>query len=127
MKHLFNQAEFRKLIIDLNQEQLYEYGIDSKGRSLGDYSAYTKSLKIPKGQRIDHITLKDAGDFYRSFSVKLEGSRFVIVADGQKEDTNLFKEYGIDILGLTEDSFDVLRTTAIPIINKYLKERLSNG
>lgn len=125
MKHLFQQTSFRKLIIDLNtEEQLYNQGIDSKGRSLGDYSIYTRGLKQNKGQRYDHITLKDTGEFYRSFSIRLEGSSFRIVADGQKEDTNLFKEYGIDILGLTEDSISVVITAAIPIIQKYIKSNL---
>lgn len=125
MKHLFSQASFRKLIIDLNtQEQLFEQGIDSKGRSLGEYSTYTRGLKQNKGQIFDHITLKDTGEFYRSFSLKLEGASFRIVADGQKEDTNLFKEYGIDILGLTEDSMSVVITAAIPIIQKYIKDNL---
>lgn len=125
MKHLFSQTSFRKLIIDLNtQEQLFEQGIDSKGRSLGEYSTYTRGLKQNKGQRVDHITLKDTGEFYRSFSLKLEGASFRIVADAQKEDTNLFKEYGIDILGLTEDSMSVVTTAAIPIIQKYIKDNL---
>lgn len=125
MKHLFQQTSFRKLIIDLNtEEQLYSQGVDSKGVQLGEYSTYTKGLKQNKGQRTDHITLKDTGEFYKSFSIRLEGSSFRIIADGQKEDTNLFKEYGIDILGLTEDSMDVVVTAAIPIIQKYIKANL---
>lgn len=125
MKHLFQQPSFRKLIIDLNtEEQLYSQGVDSKGVQLGEYSTYTRGLKQNKGQRFDHITLKDTGEFYKSFSIKLEGSSFRIVADGQKEDTNLFKEYGIDILGLTEDSMSVVVTAAVPIIQKYIKANL---
>ena len=59
-----------------------------------------------------------------SFSIRLEGSSFRIIADGQKEDTNLFKEYGIDILGLTQDSMSVVVTAAVPIIQKYIKANL---
>lgn len=125
MKHLFQQTSFRKLIIDLNtEEQLYSQGVDSKGVQLGEYSIYTKGLKQNKGQRTDHITLKDTGEFYKSFSIRLEGSSFRIIADGQKEDTNLFKEYGIDILGLTQDSMSVVVTAAVPIIQKYIKANL---
>ena len=73
MKHLFQQTSFRKLIIDLNtEEQLYSQGVDSKGVQLGEYSIYTKGLKQNKGQRTDHITLKDTGEFYKSFSIRLE-------------------------------------------------------
>jgi len=131
MKVLFQNPTFRKLIIDLNtQEQLFEQGIDSKGRSLGEYSIATIEGtrnflgKKQKGQRFDHITLKDTGDFYKSFAVQLEGTTIRITADGQKEDTNLFQEYGIDIVGLTEDSMSVLATAAIPIIQKHLKDSL---
>jgi hypothetical protein len=42
----------------------------------------------------------------------------------QTEDTNLFKEYGIDILGLTQDSMSVVVTAAVPIIQKYIKANL---
>jgi hypothetical protein len=133
MKVLFQNQTFRKLIIDLNtQEQLFEQGIDSKGRSLGEYSIATIEGtrnflgKKQKGQRFDHITLNDTGAFYRSFAVQLEGNTIRITADGQKEDTNLFQEYGIDIVGLTEDSMSVLATAAIPIIQKHLKTALTN-
>ena len=133
MKHLFDNKEFRKLIIDLNTEdQLFEQGIDSKGRSLGDYSIATIEGtsnfrgKKQKGQRYDHITLKDTGDFYRSFRIELTGSTFKIVADGQKEETNLFAEYGIDIIGLTQFNMSVVMSAAVPIIQKYIKSVLIN-
>lgn len=125
MKHLFQNVEVRKLIIDLNTiEQLYEEGIDSKGVRLGDYSTYTKGIKQNNGQRNDHITLNDTGDFYNSFRVVFDGNSIRIVANPFKEDTNLFKEYGIDIVGLTEDSMSVLATKALIIIKKYLKDVL---
>jgi len=98
MLFLFQTADFRKLIIDLNTiDQLYNEGIDSLGNSLGEYSAYTKSIKGAKGQRTDHITLKDTGEFYNSFRVILSGNKLQIVANPIKEDTNLFREFGIDI------------------------------
>lgn len=128
MTALFRDKSFRKLIIDLNtEEQLFEQGVDSKGRKLGNYSIATIEGtrnflgKKQKGQRFDHITLKDTGAFYKSFSVSMEGTSFKITADGDKGDTNLFQEYGIDIVGLTEDSMSVLITAAIPIIQRHLK------
>lgn len=125
MLFLFQSADFRKLIIDLNtQEQLFEHGIDSQGRSLGDYSAYTKSLKQQKGQRTDHITLKDTGEFYNSFRILFTGNALQIVANPIKDDTNLFREYGIDIVGLTEDSMAVVTTKALQLIKPYIKQQL---
>ena len=127
MRFLFTNLEFRKLIIDLNTiDQLYNEGIDSKGIQLGEYTNYTKSLKQVKGQRTDHITLKDTGVFYKSFKVALIGNAINISADAQKEDTNLFKEYGIDIVGLTEDSMSVVATKALQLIKIKLKDVLHN-
>lgn len=132
MKHLFNDRNFRKLIIDLNtEEQLFEQGIDSTGRKLGEYAIATiegtKNFrgKKQKGQPYDHITLKDTGAFYKSFQIKYEGTSLRITADGQKDDTNLFQEYGIDIVGLTEDSMSVVITAALPIVQRYIKDVIS--
>lgn len=92
-------------IIDLNtQEQLFEQGIDSLGNSLGEYSDFTVEVKKLKGQRFDHITLRDSGDFYNSFQVNVGKNFFVINADPIKDDTNLFTEFGVDIVGLTDTS-----------------------
>lgn len=125
MLFLFQNAEFRKLVIDLNTiDQLYNEGIDSRGVSLGDYTAYTKSLKQQKGERYDHITLKDTGEFYNSFRIIFTGDALQIIANPIKDDTNLFKEFGIDIVGLTEDSMAVVTTKALQLIKPYIKQQL---
>ena len=82
----------KNFIIELNQEQLFEEGETSTGQSLGPYSQFTVKLKKLKGQRVDHVTLKDTGEFYKTFDVivALDGSFFQIVADGDKDDKNLF-------------------------------------
>lgn len=122
---LFQNQEFRKLIIDLNtEEQLHEKGVDSKGIQLGEYTTYTKSLKQAKGQFTGHITLKDTGEFYKSFRLVMDGSAIKIIANPIKEDTNLFKEYGIDIVGLTEDSMSVVITKALQLVKPYIKKQL---
>lgn len=125
MLFLFQNAEFRKLIIDLNTiDQLYNQGVDSRGVSLGDYTAYTKSLKQQKGERYDHITLKDTGEFYKSFRIIFTGDALQIIANPIKDDTNLFKEFGIDIVGLTEYSMSVVITKALQLVKPYIKQQL---
>ena len=121
ISNILKDAEFQRFIIDLNtEEQLFEKGIDSLGASLGDYSDFTKVVKGIKGQRIDHITLEDTGDFYKSFAIKVQNGGFLIVADGQKEDTNLLEEYGKEVLGLTDENLqiviDAIKEKLIPII-----------
>jgi len=125
MVFLFQNVEFKKLIIDLNTiDQLYNQGVDSRGVVIGDYTYYTKSLKQAKGQRTDHITLKDTGEFYNSFRIILNGNALQIIANPIKDDTNLFQEFGIDIVGLTEDSMSVVITKALQLIKPYIKQEL---
>lgn len=119
--NILKDKDFQRFIIDLNtEEQLFEQGIDSLGVSLGEYSDFTKAVKKVKGQRLDHITLEDTGEFYKSFAIKVQNGGFLIVADGQKDDTNLFEEYGKEILGLTDESLqiviDAIKEKLIPII-----------
>lgn len=118
-------------IIDLNTEsQLYEKGVDSKGKELGEYAPITVSYFKPKAQaegrdgRTDHVTLKDSGAFYLSFKVKRISGGIVIIANTKKDylgtylefdertqsprtvkdyHTDLVVEFG-PILGLTDES-----------------------
>jgi hypothetical protein len=132
---LSETPEFTDLIIDLNtKNQLYDKGIDSEGRSLGDYSANTiegtnqYQGKKQKGQRYDHITLNDTGAFYESFKVFLDSnSDFEITADTLKDTTDLIEEYGENILGLTDESLGILREKAKEIIINYLRGILQNN
>jgi len=113
-------------IIRLNTEdQLEEDGIDSKNRKLGDYTVYTKDLKRQKGQRIDHITLKDTGAFYESFRVLVNKSGITIIADdSSKYDVPLTKSFGLDILGLTEDNKEWLHDFLIERYHEFIKREL---
>lgn len=115
-------------------DQLYDEGIDSKGNFLGYYSPATIQGtqnfegKIQKGQRHDHITLNDSGKFYASEKVKLYADGMTFSAQTQKTsnetviyydekgkglksskkkkvvDTDLIKDFGKDILGLTNEN-----------------------
>ena len=98
--------EVKDEIIRLNtQEQLFDEGIDSLNRTLGDYTPYTVVLKKAKGQRTDHITLKDTGAFYNSFKVQVTSTGIIIQADDSSiYDIPLTKSFGLDILGLTNEN-----------------------
>lgn len=131
MTFLFQNVEFRNLIIQLNtKSQLYQQGIDSQGIKLSEYtrnngySNYTKAIKEAKGQPTNRITLNDTGEFYKSFRVQRDGNSIKIVANPIKDDTNLFEEWGIDIVGLTEESLETLSEFAKIIIVPYIKEKL---
>jgi hypothetical protein len=118
--------EVQDEIIRMNtQDQLFEQGIDSLGRSLGDYSPFTVQIKKSKRQRVDHITLYDEGDFYNSFTVRVNKQYFEIDADdSSKYDVPLFQVYGVDVLGLTEESMTYLKKMIIENYIKYLVNEL---
>jgi len=113
-------------IIRLNTEdQLEEEGIDSLGRKLGDYSPYTVQIKKEKGQRYDHITLKDTGAFYRSFRVIVKKTGFEIIADdSSKYDVPLTDVFGLDVLGLTEQNKQWLYDFLIERYHEYVEQKI---
>jgi len=106
-------TEIKDLIIELNQDQLFDFGEDSEGKRLYSFSPqqpYAPStivLKERSGLPSDRLTLFQTGKFYRSFTVEVEGTDIVIDANGQKSNTNLFEEYGDDILGLNSQNMAI--------------------
>jgi len=118
--------EVEEEIIRMNTEdQLEEDGIDSENNSLGEYSLRTIIEKIQKGDRHDHVTLKDTGAFYNSFLVAVDRSGFSIVADDVAfYDRPLTEVYGIEILGLTKENTAWLGDFITFQYGKYVRERL---
>jgi hypothetical protein len=118
--------EVKDMIIQMNTEdQLEEQGIDSLGRSLGDYSPYTIIEKQLKGQRYDHITLKDTGAFYDSWVVTVSRDAITIDADDTSlYDQPLFQVWGEDVLGLTDENMDILRAVIADKYIEYIYEQL---
>ena len=116
-------SDIKELIIELNQEQLYNLGEDSEGKSLGTYAPTTVMIKQAQGVPTDRITLKDTGDFYSSFKVFYSNGEIFIDADGQKDDTNLFDEYGEDILGLNDANMSIFIDEVKKNIVFYLFEK----
>lgn len=125
--NLWKNNKVQNYIIDLNTEgeptsQLYELGQDSLGRELGNYSPYTVERKLfgSGDNRVDHITLKDTGEFYESFVVRPNKKGFKITANPNKDDDNLFQIYGKEIVGLSEDNENLL----LAFIEKDFEEEL---
>lgn len=128
-KIVFDVPNVKQMIIEMNtQEQLFQKGVDSKGIPLmdigGEYSFVTKDIKDFLGQPIDRITLKDTGDFYKSWTVRILADTIFIEADTIKDGDDLRQRWGNDILGLTEESKQKLINYAIGkyrqhILNKW--------
>jgi hypothetical protein len=126
---LTRTGNFQDLVVELNtKDQLYNKGEDSKGESLsdigGDYSPITIEISKRKGRpkkSASSINLNDSGDFYNSFRVTPFIGGFDIDADPIKDDTNLFSEWGVDIVGLNEQNLDKIRQEYA----KYFQEEIS--
>lgn len=117
--------ENEAIILDMNtQDQLFEKGITADNISIASYQPYrpnTITIKALKGQPTNRVTLKDEGDFYRSFYLEYYDDRVFITAGDDKAEKLAFK-YGERIFGLTEENKTILAKEYIkPILIDYLK------
>lgn len=105
-------------IIDLNiHDQLYEQGIRNTGTFIQPgYKKETVLLKQEKGQRTDHVTLRDSEAYQASVYVVFDQYSFELKASDWK-DRLLKKKYGKTILGLTTENIHFL-------IDKYIRKNL---
>lgn len=128
---LWSNNKVQSYIIKLNTQgeptsQLYELGEDSLGKSLGLYSPFTVEAKLfgSGDSRVDHVTLKDTGEFYESFKVIPLKRGFKITANPNKDDDNLFDIYGEDIVGISEENTELLLAFVEDDFNRELEKRL---
>ena len=124
------QDSFQDLVIELNtKDQLFDKGENSEGKTLesigGAYSPFTVSIKQAKGQPTNRVTLFDTGEFYASFVVKPFRGGFTIDADPNKDDTDLFDEWGDEIVGLNDENLQTIinffRNAVLEKINNRIK------
>lgn len=110
--------------IDLNQGQLNEGQNIDKSDIIPEYSRTTISIKKSKNQISDRVTLRDTGDFYKSFKLKAENDSFSISATDSKTN-KLQKKYGTKILGLSEESKAIFARHGLKIqLMKLIKQKI---
>lgn len=118
------------LVVELNTEgQLFELGQDENGALLenigGDYATRTKLYKRQQGQPIDRVTLKDTGEFYRSFTAQVQyNGDIVIEANTIKDGKDLQERWGKGILGLNKQSKEVIQNEVRNDIIRTVREIL---
>lgn len=110
-------------IIDLNQKQLYEQGVEADGTPTGQYALRTIAEKEAIGARSDHVTLHDTGAFYDSMQIKAEGASVRIEGDMVKPDRDL-EEGWPKALGLTPESLEEIKPDIEKAILRAWKKRL---
>lgn len=123
MRSVLSDPTLQAQMVDLNQSQLYDKGVDASGHPTGEYSNATIygtvnfAGKIEKGQPYDHVTLKDSGASYDSMEVKVED-------DGAEIKGNFpeaIKRGWPEALGLTDESIgEISEDVADGIVDEYL-------
>ena len=133
VNRILSRPDIQEFIINFNQLQLGQQGINSLGVTLesigGGYSTFTIGEKQAKGQRTDIVTLLDTGEFYESMRVELSPDYFQIEADTMKDGVNLEDRWSADILGLTDKNLqtliDVLRNEITEVIRQKIHARFA--
>jgi hypothetical protein len=128
IQQITDMPSTKQFIVFVLQEQLFQSGEDGLGNSLGSYKPSTIKIKIAKGQAIDRVTLKDTGDFYKSYFIKTLRGGFIINANpikkNKKGTTNLFTRYTDNILIPNTDSLETLAEFYAEEFIKYLENYL---
>lgn len=116
LSEILSAPQLQAQIIDLNQAQLFDKGIEADGVSMGDYSKASVEIY---GKRPGHITLKDTGEFYNSMKVSISADSFTVNGDTVKEGTDLQDRFP-EALGLTTESIAEI----IPEITESIIEKI---
>jgi len=120
----------RLTITDLNTKGQLLKGVDSENDTFGLYRSVGYSLlkdKLPgRLASFGVVDLRLTGDFYKTFFVTANDSDdfFTIDANTIKDETDLAKKYGEDIIGLNEDSRDKLTVQLIPDVTDVIRKEI---
>lgn len=116
LKKIFERKDVQDLVQSMNIDQL-QVGKRSDGVELPPYSKRSvKKFGKPNGP----ILLYDTGAFYESIHIVVDASGVNIAAEPQKENTNLFNAYGLDIIGLDDAHKQELSEFIKPIFKQEL-------
>lgn len=129
---VLSNPKVQQFIIDLNtKDQLFEKGENRLGIKLesigGAYSLFTIRDKQSKGLPFDRITLFDTGDYYKSHIISLTSSELIIESDPIKGDTNLYQEWGPEIVGLQEENLNKVIASITDAFRENFREAILRG
>ena len=130
---ILNQNHVRDMIIEFNQDRLEDKGTDYDNTKLKTYSSlgsnvytlYTIAQKKKKGQPINRVTLKDSGEFYKSFRVKTVKAITIIIANFNKGNEDISDNLDTSkVLGLTDkDIDDLIEFVLTPQLTDFFYEQ----
>ncbi len=126
MHDVLENPTLQAQIIDLNQHQLYDEGLQADGTETGQYALKTIQYKQAYGDSrntpgmTSHITGNDTGQTYDSMKMQNMPDSFLITA----EDRNNFFASEPFGLGLTEKSIEEIQPEIIDGMIEKIKELL---
>lgn len=125
-------------LIEINQNEQLQKGIDSKGQRIETliatkqnngtpYARYTVKKRTEKGLQVKNVDLKDTGDTYESFDVKVNNDSSEIIANFEKLDGNIMENFDTkyEFLGLTKQNLEGFTTWVfLDYLNLELRKQL---
>ena len=116
-----NVEEHEEYFCDSVRSMLYDYGLDGKGNSLGEYAPRTIKRKIATGLPYDRVTLMQAGDFYDGMQLVADAEGFEVDSEDWKT-SKLIDKYGEDITTISEQDIDMyVQEELLPFLQDEIK------
>lgn len=104
----------------VTEEQLFR-GVDAGGRRIAPpYRPFTVQIKRARNQPTDRVTLLDTGDFYGAMDVRYDPDKFFVLNTDRKS-AKLRAKYGSGILGLNDQSIELLTVNIKPDLQDDFK------
>jgi len=120
----FDNVTKTQILDWIRNDQLLNKGVDATGEVIGYYSQVTEFISKGKKKFNTHYTLFDSGYFFRSMFVVVLQNEIVINADAQKDEDNLFDNFGTKIIGLTDENFQKLKEMVKRSYIEYARKTL---
>lgn len=124
LTEIFNRADVKEEVQALQEAQMYVDGVDSKNKTLGNYSDV--SVKV-FGKPAGHIRVYETGEFYDSIKVDSKKDEVVISANTIK----IAWDGAVDLLdrwpallGLNEKSLSKIRDFIKPLFIEAVREAI---
>jgi len=145
-RKILNSEKSKELYNNLVRQRLYYSGEDSEGNKLQTdiaksqgkdfYSKYTEKQKKKKGQKTQPVTLRDSGEFYNSIEISATDKDFLIIAEFEKQNGNMFEnfrdsyndfnEFETLILSLNKNELKIFETELKILFVSELKNEIQN-
>lgn len=124
LTEIFNRADVKEEVQALQEAQMYVDGVDSKNKTLGNYSDVSVAVyHKPPG----HIRVYETGDFYDSIKVDSKKDEVVISANTIKTAwdgaVDLLDRWPA-LLGLNEKSLSKIRDFIKPLFIEAVREAI---